>query len=161
MTGKEVAGIRENDFEKNRQIWIKFARTACMVCLGLTVMASAALADESEPAEQTSEESSFVDVVKNVSSTIDGIKTMVLENEKKDIFQKDDGPGDLGSLVTDLAESATAVTVKNAVSGAEEQAYESVRETRSFLSSNSDVNGAVKEAASGPRSAIDSAYDFA
>ena len=132
-----------------------------MVCLGLTVMASAALADESEPAEQTSEESSFVDVVKNVSSTIDGIKTMVLENEKKDIFQKDDGPGDLGSLVTDLAESATAVTVKNAVSGAEEQAYESVRETRSFLSSNSDVNGAVKEAASGPRSAIDSAYDFA
>ena len=54
MTGKEVAGIRENDFEKNRQIWIKFARTACMVCLGLTVMASAALADESEPAEQTS-----------------------------------------------------------------------------------------------------------
>ena len=161
MTGKEVAGIRENDFEKNRQIWIKFARTACMVCLGLTVMASAALADESEPAEQNSEESSFVDVVKNVSSTIDGIKTMVLENEKKDIFQKDDGPGDLGSLVTDLAESATAVTVKNAVSGAEEQAYESVRETRSFLSSNSDVNGAVKEAASGPRSAIDSAYDFA
>ena len=132
-----------------------------MVCLGLTVMASAALADESEPAEQTSEESSFVDVVKNVSSTIDGIKTMVLENEKKDIFQKDDGPGDLGSLVTDLAESATAVTVKNAVNGAEEQAYESVRETRSFLSSNSDVNGAVKEAASGPRSAIDSAYDFA
>ena len=161
MTGKEVAGIRENDFEKNRQIWIKFARTACMVCLGLTVMASAALADESEPAEQTSEDSSFVDVVKNVSSTIDGIKTMVLENEKKDIFQKDDGPGDLGSLVTDLAESATAVTVKNAVSGAEEQAYESVRETRSFLGSNSDVNGAVKEAASGPRSAIDSAYDFA
>lgn len=161
MTGKEVAGIRENDFEKNRQIWIKFARTACMVCLGLTVMASAALADESEPAEQTSEDSSFVDVVKNVSSTIDGIKTMVLENEKKDIFQKDDGPRDLGSLVTDLAESATAVTVKNAVSGAEEQAYESVRETRSFLSSNSDVNGAVKEAASGPRSAIDSAYDFA
>ena len=161
MTGKEVAGIRENDFEKNRQIWIKFARTACMVCLGLTVMASAALADESEPAEQTSEDSSFVDVVKNVSSTIDGIKTMVLENEKKDIFQKDDGPGDLGSLVTDLAESATAVTVKNAVSGAEEQAYESVRETRSFLSSNSDVNRAVKEAASGPRSAIDSAYDFA
>ena len=60
-----------------------------MVCLGLTVMASAALADESEPAEQTSEDSSFVDVVKNVSSTIDGIKTMVLENEKKDIFQKD------------------------------------------------------------------------
>ena len=161
MTGKEVAGIRENDFEKNRQIWIKFARTACMVCLGLTVMASAALADESEPAEQTSEESSFVDVVKNVSSTIDGIKTMVLENEKKDIFQKDDGPGDLGSLVTDLAESATAVTVKNAVSGAEEQAYESVRGARDFLSSNSDVNGAVKEAASGPRSAIDSAYDFA
>ena len=161
MTGKEVAGIRENDFEKNRQIWIKFARTACMVCLGLTVMASAALADESEPAEQTSEESSFVDVVKNVSSTIDGIKTMVLENEKKDIFQKGDGPKDLGPSVTDLAESAAAVTVKNAVSGAEEQAYESVRETRSFLSSNSDVNGAVKEAASGPRSAIDSAYDFA
>ena len=132
-----------------------------MVCVGLTVMASAALADEAEPAAVNTEEATFVDVVKNVSSTLDGIKTVVLGNEKKDIFQKNEEAKDLGSLITGLAENATAVTVKNAVSGAEEQAYESVRGARDFLSSNSDVNGAVKEAASGPRSAIDSVYDFA
>ena len=132
-----------------------------MVCVGLTVMASAALADEAEPAAVNTEEATFVDVVKNVSSTLDGIRTVVLGNEKKDIFQKNEEAKDLGSLITGLAENATAVTVKNAVSGAEEQAYESVRGARDFLSSNSDVNGAVKEAASGPRSAIDSVYDFA
>ena len=67
--------------EKNWKGWKTFARTACMVCVGLTVMASAALADEAEPAAVNTEEATFVEVDKNVSSTLDGLRTVGIENE--------------------------------------------------------------------------------